>query len=184
MKAKTSHFKSFFHVYGQWNASRWIGQNGVTQRAPQPPPLPPRKDFWSFLITPFPSLTEMSSSFNQVQVAPCKQILVPESIREIMPVETGIRNPASDRNPMSTVEKLIGPSKIHCNGNRNPQPGIQYVLDWLNGGDTRFDCACVVCLKTGSGRACLDIESRVKFITVHSRITLLGKGLIKSINDS
>ena len=124
---------------------------------PNPPPPLPRKDFWSFLITPFPSLTEMSSSFNsplyhhmtsenQVQVAPCKQILVPESIREIMPVETGIRNPASDRNPISTVEKLIGPSKIHCNGNRNPQPGIQYVLDWFNWGDTRFDCACVVCL--------------------------------------
>ena len=33
------------------------------------------------------------TSENQVQVAPCKQILVPESIREIMPVETGIRNP-------------------------------------------------------------------------------------------
>ena len=120
------------------------------------PNRPPRKDFWSFLITPFPPLTEMSSNFNsplyhhmtsenQVQVAPCKQILVPESIREIMTVETGIRNPASDRNPISTVEKLIGPSKIHCNGNRNPQPGIQYVLDWLNWGDTRFDCACVVC---------------------------------------
>ena len=146
MKAKTSDFKSLFHVYGQWNAPRWIGQNGFTQR-----------DFWSFLITPFRSLTEMSSSFNsplyhhmtsenQVQVAPCKQILVPESIREIMPVETGIRNPASDRNPISTVEKLIGPSKIHCNGNRNPQPGIQYVLDWLNWGDKRFDCARVVCL--------------------------------------
>ena len=86
------------------------------------------------------------TSQNQVQVAPCKQILVLESIREIMPVETGIRNPASDRNPISTVEKLIGPSKIHCNGNGNPQPGIQYVLDWLNLGDTRFDCACVVCL--------------------------------------
>ena len=28
------------------------------------PPRPPRKDFWSFLITPFRSLTEMSSSFN------------------------------------------------------------------------------------------------------------------------
>ena len=63
-----------------------------------PPPPPPRKDFWSFLITPFRSLTEMSSSFNsplyhymtsenQVQVAPCKQILVPESIRQIMPVK-------------------------------------------------------------------------------------------------
>ena len=159
MKVKTSDFKSLFHVYGQWNGPRWIGQNGFTQRAPQPPSPPPspRKDFWSFLITPFWSLTEMSSSFNsplyhhmtsenQVQVAPCKQILVPESIREIMPVETGMRNPASDRNPVSTVEKLIGPSKIHCNGNRNPQPGIQYVLDWLNWGDTRFDCACVVCL--------------------------------------
>ena len=85
------------------------------------------------------------TSENEVQVAPCKQILVPESIREIMPVETGIRNPASDRNPISIVEKLIGPSKIHCNGNRNPQHGIQYVLDWLNWGDTRFDCACVVC---------------------------------------
>ena len=109
----------------------------------------------------------MSSRFNQVQVAPCKQILVPESIREIMPVETEIRNPASDRNPMSTVEKLIGPSKIYCNGNRNPQPGIQYVLDWLNKGDTRFDCACVVCLKTGSGRGCLDIESRVKLPYIH-----------------
>ena len=48
------------------------------------------------------------TSENEVQVAPCKQILVPESIREIMPVETGIRNPASDRNPISTVEKLIG----------------------------------------------------------------------------
>ena len=118
-------------------------------------PTAPRKDFWSFLITPFPPLTEMSSSLNSPlyhpmtsenqEVAPCKQILVPESIREIMPVETGIRNPASDRNPISTVEKLIGPSKIHCNGNRNPQHGIQYVLDWLNWGDTRFDCACVVC---------------------------------------
>ena len=109
----------------------------------------------------------MSSTFNQVQVAPCKQILVPESIREIMLVETGIRNPASDRNPISTVEKLIGPSKIHCNGIRNPQPGIQYVLDWLNGGDTRFDCAFVVCLKTGSGRGCLDIESWVKLPYIH-----------------
>ena len=68
------------------------------------------------------------TSENQVQVAPCKQILVPESIREIMPVETGIRNPASDRNPIS-VEKLIGPSKIHCNGNRNPQPGFN--MSWI-----------------------------------------------------
>ena len=77
-------------------------------------------------------------------------------------METGIRNSASDRNPISIVEKLIGPSKIRCNGIRNPQPGIQYVLDWLNGGDTRFDCACVVWLKTGSEGGCLDIESRVK----------------------
>ena len=58
----------------------------------------PRKYFWSFLITRFPPLTEMSSSLNsplyhhmtsenQVQVTPCKQILVPESIRQIMPVK-------------------------------------------------------------------------------------------------
>ena len=96
-----------------------------------------------------------------------KQILIPESIREIMVVETVIRNPASDRNPISTVEKSGHASKIHCNGIRNPQPGIQYVLDWFNGGDTRFDCACVVCLKTGSGRGCLDIESRVKLPYIH-----------------
>ena len=63
-------------------------------------PTAPRKDFWSFLITPFPPLTEMSSSLNSPlyhpmtsenqEVAPCKQILVPESIREIVLVETGI----------------------------------------------------------------------------------------------
>ena len=40
------------------------------------------------------------TSESQVQVAPCKQILLPESIREIMLVETGIRNPASDSNPI------------------------------------------------------------------------------------
>ena len=80
------------------------------------PNRPPRKDFWSFLITPFRSLTEMSSSFNsplyhhmtsenQVQVAPCKQILFPESIQEIMLVETGIRNPASDSNPIYLLSR-------------------------------------------------------------------------------
>ena len=42
---------------------------------------------------------------------------------------------------------------------------IHSVASWIGymEGDTRFESACVVYLKAGSGRGSLDFESRVKF---------------------
>ena len=42
---------------------------------------------------------------------------------------------------------------------------VAFNMSWIGymEGDTRFESACVVYLKAGSGRVSLDFESRVKF---------------------